>query len=94
MLVWTRNSVFSHSTSTFPSSKLKVSCGAAAVDSSMGNSSSEVSAMVVSVGGSSSEASAIVKSDRVAILMDGDRVAGDVGIVSVSGMNTGSSGRG
>jgi hypothetical protein len=71
-LVWTRNSVFPQTTSTFPSSKLKVSCGAAAVGSSIGNSSSEISAMVVSVGGSPSEASAIVKSERVAILMDGD----------------------
>jgi hypothetical protein len=72
MPVWTRNSVFPHSTSTFPSSKLKVSCGTAAVGSLMGNSSSEVSGMVVSMGGSSSEASAIVKSDRVAMLMDGE----------------------
>jgi hypothetical protein len=72
MLVWTRNSVFPHSTSTFPSSKLKVSCGAAVVGSSTGSPSSEVSGVVVSMGGPSSEASAIVKSDRVAMLMDGD----------------------
>ena len=94
MLVWTRNNVFPHNTSTFPSSKLKASRGTAAVGSSMRSSLSEVSGMVVSMGGSSSEVSAIVKSDRVAMLIDGDRMRGDPGIVSVSGMTAGSSGGG
>jgi hypothetical protein len=43
-------------------------------------------------GGSSSEVSAIVKSDRVAMLIDGDRGMGDPGIASDSGVTTGSSG--
>ena len=62
---------------------------------SAGPSSAEVSAMVGSMGDSSSEASGIVKSDRVAMLMDGDCVAGvtgDAGIVSVSGAVADSSG--
>ena len=77
MVLWTRKSVFPHNTSTFPSSKLKVSCGVMAVGS---------------MGGSSSEISAVVKSERVAMLMDGDRVAGDAGIVPVSGATIDSNG--
>ena len=75
MLVCTRKSVFPQNTSTFPSSKLKVSWGVMGVGS---------------VGGSSSEVSAIVKSERVEMLMVGDWVMGDAGISSVSGAVTGS----
>ena len=75
MLVWIRKSVFLHKTSTFPSSKLKVSWGVMVVGS---------------VGGSSSEVSAIVKSERVEMLMVGDWVMGGAGIASVSGAVTGS----
>ena len=63
---------------------------------STGPSSPEVSAMVGSMGDSSSDGSAMVKSDRVAMLMDGDCVAGvteDVGIVSGSGAAADSCGR-
>ena len=62
---------------------------------STGPSSPEVSATVESTGDSSSDASAMVKSDRVAMLMDGDCVIGvmeGAGIVSVSGAVTDSSG--
>ena len=75
MLVWIRKSVFPHKTSTFPSSKLKVSWGVIVVGS---------------VGGSSSEVSAIVKSEKVEMLMVGDCVTGDAEIASVSGAVTGS----
>ena len=61
---------------------------------SMEGSSSETSGTVVSIGDPSSEVSAIVKSDRVAILMDGDWVTGGAGTVSVSGMVTDSGGGG
>ena len=47
-----------------------------------------------SVGDSSSEATATVKSERVAMLIDGDRVSGVAGIGSVSGVVTGPTGRG
>ena len=63
----------------------------------MGSSSSEASAIVGSTEDSSSEVSAIVKSDRVAILMDGDceaGVAGDTGMVSASGAMIDSGGGG
>jgi hypothetical protein len=60
----------------------------------MEGSSSETSATVGSKGGSSSEASAIVKSDRVAMLMDGDGVTGDPGTVSGSGVVVDSGGGG
>ena len=42
-------------------------------------------------GDSSSEVSAMVKSDKVEMLMDGDWVTGDSGVVSVSGVVTDSS---
>ena len=45
-----------------------------------------------STGDSSSEVSAMVKSDKVAMLMDGDCVAVDPGVVSVSGAVAVSSG--
>ena len=67
--------MFPHNTSTFPSSKFKVSWGITAAGS---------------VGGSSSEVSAIVKSEKVEMLMVGDWVTGDAGIASVSGAVTGS----
>ena len=70
MLVWTRKRVFPHSTSTSPSSKLKVSWRVVVVGS---------------VGDSSSEVSAMVKSDKLAMLMDGDWVTGDSEIISASG---------
>ena len=44
--------------------------------------------------GSSSDVSATVKSDRVAILIDGDCGAGDSGITFVSGVAIGSGGEG
>ena len=44
------------------------------------------------VGDSSSKGSATVKSDREEMLIDGDWVTGDEGMVSVSGTVTGSSG--
>ena len=47
---------------------------------SMGCSSSGVSAMVGSMGESSSEVSTIVKSDRVAMLSDGEWVTGGVAV--------------
>ena len=59
------------------------------------SSSREVSASVGLMGDSSSDGSAMVKSDRVAMLIDGDCVMGvmeDAGIVSVSGAATDSSG--
>ena len=71
--------MFSHNTSTFPSSRQKVSWGVTAAGST-DDSSSGVSAMV--------------KSERVAMLMDGDCVAGDSGAVSVSGARAGSVGEG
>ena len=71
--------MFAHNTSTFPSLKLKISWEVRVVGS-MGDSSSEVSAMV--------------KSDKVAILMDGDWVTGVPEIVSVSGVMIASSGGG
>ena len=77
MLVWTRKRVFLHNTSTFPSSKLKVSWG---------------DIVVGSMGDSSSEASAMVKSDKLAMLMDGDSVTGDREVISVSGAVTDSIG--
>ena len=43
---------------------------------------------------SSSKTSATVKSEKVAMLMDGDCRTGDSGAVSASGMITGSSGGG
>ena len=49
---------------------------------------------VGSVGDSSSEMSATVKSERVAMLIDGDWVTGVAGIGSVSGEVTGSTGGG
>lgn len=64
---------------------------------SVGSSSSEVSGIVGSMGDSSSEASAMVKSDSVAMLVDGDWVAdetGDSGSVYTSGTVTDSSGGG
>jgi hypothetical protein len=59
----------------------------------MGGLPPEASGIVVSKGDSSSDVSAMVKSDIVAILMDGDRVTGDAGTTaSVAGMAIGSSG--
>ena len=49
---------------------------------------------VGSMGESSSEISAMVKSDRVETLMDGDWGTGDAGTVSISGAVTDSSGGG
>ena len=71
------------------------SSGVSAMVGSPGPSSAEVSAMVGSMGDSSSEASGIVKSDRVAMLVDGDcvtGVTGGAGIVPVSRTVTDSSG--
>ena len=62
---------------------------------STGSSSSGASAMVGSMGGSSSSVSVIAKSDRVAMLVDGDwvtEVTGDAGIVPDYGGVTNSSG--
>ena len=81
MVVCTRKSAFSHNTSAFPSSRWKASCRITAVEP-VGNLSSEVSRIVGSMGDSSSEVSAIAKSDRAAMLMYGDWVAGDAGVVS------------
>ena len=67
--MWTLKRVWTHNTSTFPSSKLKVPWGVKVIGST---------------GGSSSEVSARVKSDKVAMLKDGDWVAVDPGVVSVS----------
>ena len=67
MLVWTRNRVFPHNTSTFPSSKLKVLWGVV---------------IVGSVRDSSSEVSAMVKSDKLATLIDGDRATGRIVLIS------------
>ena len=50
--------------------------------------------VVGSIGDSSSEVSATVKSERLAMLMDGDWVAGVTAAVSASGAATGSSGGG
>ena len=75
MLVWIRKRVLPHNTSTFPPSKLKVLWGVMVVGS---------------VRVSSSEVSAMVKSDKLAMLIDGD--GGTGGIVSVSGAVTDSSG--
>ena len=72
--MWTRKRVHPHITSTFPSSKLKVSWGVKDIGST---------------GDSSSEASVMVKSDKVAMLTDGDCVTG---VVSVSGVVTDSGG--
>ena len=66
MLMWTRNRVFPHNTSTFPSSKLKVLWGVM---------------MLGSVRDSSSEVSAMVKSDKLATLIDGDWVTGGIALV-------------
>jgi len=49
---------------------------------------------VGSSGDSSSKVSVVVKSDRVAMLMDGDCGADDPGFVAVSGVITGSRGAG
>ena len=63
-------------------------CSSSEVSGMMGStgcSSPEASAVEGLIGDSSSDAaSAIVKSDRVAMLMGGDCVTGDPGIVSVS----------
>ena len=79
-----------------PVLKVEGSCRAVAVGSA-GSLSSEASAMVGSMGCSSSEVSVIAKSERVAMLVDGDwvtEVTGDAGIAPDSGAVTNSSGGG
>ena len=64
--MWTRKRVHPHNTSTFPSSKLKMLW--------------EVTVMG-STGDPSSEVSGMVKSDKVAMLTDGDWVTGVVPVL-------------